>query len=116
MNDGKPVLCRSRRDCGNLEAVGAATNFVFDTNAAVAATAAILRRRTWQFPFRESQPAAVAATAAILRRLNCAVNRYKKVSGRSRRDCGNLEAGRMPQIIKYVIIAAVAATAAILRR
>ena len=58
--------CRSRRDCGNLEAVGNAR-------------------------FRGKTVAAVAATAAILRRSSNAAD-AAPLAGRSRRDCGDLEA------------------------
>ena len=68
--------------------------FVSSVAAAVAATAAILRRNLCVPLFANKVNAAVAATAAILRR----VARIAKTPGmicRSRRDCGNLEAVRL---------------------
>ena len=61
-------FCRSCRDCGNLEAV-----------------------RCTCFATMPPNDAAVAATAAILRRIKNLQGRPKG-TGRSRRDCGNLEA------------------------
>ena len=58
---------RSRRDCGNLEAVGLVA------------------------PMKRPPFAAVAATAAILRRASDTAS-FQQTKGRSRRDCGNLEA------------------------
>ena len=60
--------CRSRRDCGNLEAAMVEVVTPFVVVAAVAATAAILRRF-------------VSGLVRMIKRR------------RSRRDCGNLEAG-----------------------
>ena len=59
--------------------------------------------------------AAVAATAAILRRHNL-LKTEPLFCRRSRRDCGNLEAGRARPGCRGLRKAAVAATAAILRR
>ena len=59
--------------------------------------------------------AAVAATAAILRRF-AARGLLIFVVSRSRRDCGNLEADKSHEWAESVRAAAVAATAAILRR
>ena len=83
--------CRSRRDCGNLEAVFRGVLAFVAFSAAVAATAAILRR-----------PASAEAD--------------KTGHGRSRRDCGNLEAEKESVCDWRRPDAAVAATAAILRR
>ena len=85
-------MCRSRRDCGNLEAVTGSPIAPSTIGAAVAATAAILRRICIHESVCSDPFAAVAATAAILRRVSCRGGR----------------AGRQA--------AAVAATAAILRR
>ena len=62
----------------------------FHLVAAVAATAAILRRHLQRMDVA-LVVAAVAATAAILRRNGCSTVR-DWLTGRSRRDCGNLEA------------------------
>ena len=61
------AICRSRRDCGNLEAVSIDAGECHLTSAAVAATAAILRRN-FSIDNNAQVSAAVAATAAILRR------------------------------------------------
>jgi len=82
---------RSRRDCGNLEAVNVLGVTRNPTAAAVAATAAILRRYT-------------AAGFSL------------SFGSRSRRDCGNLEAVEIGKQTFQHSLAAVAATAAILRR
>ena len=60
--------------------------------------------------------AAVAATAAILRRMQVVRCRFIAAYRRSRRDCGNLEAEMAGGPIRERQAAAVAATAAILRR
>ena len=86
---------RSRRDCGNLEAVLFSFFVSFHLYAAVAATAAILRRSEMT-PTTQRGKAAVAATAAILRRLSNGRKPFL-VNGRSRRDCGNLEAEHIRQ-------------------
>ena len=59
---------RSRRDCGNLEAAWWEEHKVKREQAAVAATAAILRREYGVVSATPPAFAAVAATAAILRR------------------------------------------------
>ena len=157
------VACsRSRRDCGNLEAASGRNAQLHHRRAAVAATAAILRRPQFdgaivhvsgrsrrdcgnlEAALATSQarclpPAAVAATAAILRRASsfcrnkntrCRSRRdcgnleadslladaLERSRGRSRRDCGNLEAVFGAWVTKSGAGAAVAATAAILRR
>ena len=131
--------CRSRRDCGNLEAVDRPVRSKFAAGAAVAATAAILRRENSNVYAGFNDFAAVAATAAILRRSDfrrdtaaahlaavaatAAILRRRvktdgslTAQGRSRRDCGNLEAVLREAHLRRRQLAAVAATAAILRR
>ena len=132
---------RSRRDCGNREAAAshdaclqhrfiaavAATaaivrryrskrRIVHSAFAAVAATAAIVRR--WlRFDVAPDAAAAVAATAAIVRRRASLVLSAASSMRRSRRDCGNREAERSAVRIRRITqFAAVAATAAIVRR
>ena len=68
MNPYTPGIRRSRRDCGNLEAAVIADGSAGVKWAAVAATAAILRRMKASSSETANQ-AAVAATAAILRRI-----------------------------------------------
>ena len=84
---------RSRRDCGNLEAVMNQVNAGCDDIAAVAATAGILRRLVAEREAGLFVGAAVAATAGILRRSFLRVRIASTFGSRSRRDCGNLEAG-----------------------
>jgi len=106
---------RSRRDCGNLEAAKAWASSRWNGRAAVAATAAILRRHRGQTGL---QPA--------LRRSRRDCGNLEAVRGhdapqrpaqsRSRRDCGNLEAANCVNNGVAWFSAAVAATAAILRR
>ena len=67
LSNTETSMCRSRRDCGNLEAVYRLDKIARKILAAVAATAAILRR-------------------------NLSVSEGDERNGRSRRDCGNLEA------------------------
>ena len=59
---------RSRRDCGNREADKAVMRLQHLTSAAVAATAAIVRRQRSGHDEVVEICAAVAATAAIVRR------------------------------------------------
>ena len=106
---------RSRRDCGNLEAVHSRFNMQLTTTAAVAATAAILRRKEQNAELDRQLAAAVAATAAILRR-GTTLSSWRGGCCRSRRDCGNLEAATQAMHQSRAVSAAVAATAAILRR
>ena len=84
--------------------------------AAVAATAAIVRRNAEIENRKAKTPAAVAATAAIVRRLECGKVALDKCRCRSRRDCGNREAVFDSLFLVIVNVAAVAATAAIVRR
>ena len=63
----------------------------FKLRAAVAATAAIVRRVVSHCPMIVLSFAAVAATAAIVRR-NGFLYKQIQLDGRSRRDCGNREA------------------------
>ncbi len=62
------LLRRSRRDCGNREADLNGVNHAVPSLAAVAATAAIVRRLFVLSTVPGAVAAAVAATAAIVRR------------------------------------------------
>ena len=88
----EPVAGRSRRDCGNREAGADGRGSTSWAKAAVAATAAIVRRSFILVFLGCRKSAAVAATAAIVRRLTYQFLRAITARSRSRRDCGNREA------------------------